>query len=233
MSEDLDEADLQADPALLLALDCLDVALRARHIGGAPWLHTMRTHELLAALQRHRRAKPDAKAAELVKTFADAVSRGEQSPPGKLGTDPDRRACAVDAFRDIARIVADPRWPRDARALEALARATPSSSFPPPNADAVVTFALPSEPDAFVRKHVLAARASSATARLFKIEAHLLPAPPEHQRPGELLFAVRCRGAAKEGKLFKYDVAAALAEPCATVLACSDLGRRPERDGAT
>ena len=191
---------------LVVALDLLDVALRARGVGGAPWLHAMRTHELAAALRRRRSG--DEKAADLAAMFAADVAAGVVAPPGKHGADPRRRARAVAAFADVAALTAEAGWPRDARVLAALAAPAP---FPPPGAVAIVAMSSSSGTSSLASAKALRARASSATARLFKLGAVLAPAPPDLQRPGELRFAV---ADAPGGVLA---IQAALAEPCARV----------------
>ena len=204
---------------LVVALDLLDVALRARGVGGAPWLHAMRTHELAAALRRRRSG--DEKAADLAARFAADVAAGVVAPPGKHGADPRRRARAVAAFADVAALTAEAGWPRDPRVLAALAAPAP---FPPPGAVAIVAMSASgsssgtssgtcgtSGTSSLASAKALRARASSATARLFKLGAVLAPAPPDLQRPGELRFAV---ADAPGGVLA---IQAALAEPCARV----------------
>ncbi|KAJ8600946.1 hypothetical protein CTAYLR_005082 [Chrysophaeum taylorii] len=151
------------------ALDALDIALRARGIGGAPWLHAMRTHELSSALDSFgERATPGALAA----AFSSAVADGSVPPPGKIGRVAARAWRVRAAFREIADLMT-PSWPRDARILDILSRAAP---FPPEAAVALVR----SSSGQGVETRELKARLSSACARLFHAdEIALYPAPPE------------------------------------------------------
>lgn len=195
------------------ALDAVDIALRARGIGGAPWAHATRTHELSRSLSDFLRDRPSLRTpAAAVSAYVRAVADAEIAPAGKCGGEQTKR---VDRVRDAHRVVAElldakpDSWAHDTSILDALARA---AEFPPVGTVALVRIADP--PGSSLQAlQTRKARMASATARLFQPGRHVIlhPAPPEVATPGMLSVAVI-------GDMSPDHIRSLLREPTATVV---------------